>query len=85
MRRVVLPTRGQPGRRAATRDRERWFRRGHRFRAGIEGRSSVLGRRFGLRRCRYHGEAGLERWIGWGILAHNLRTISRTVAQRRVA
>jgi transposase, IS5 family len=26
-----------------------------------------------------------ERWVGWGILAHNLWTISRTVADRRAA
>jgi transposase, IS5 family len=85
VRRVVLPKRGQPGRGDATDERERWFRRGHRFRAGIEGRISVLKRRFGLRRCRYHGVAGMERWVGWGILAHNLRSISRTVARRRAA
>lgn len=82
---VVLPKRGQPGRGDAARERERWFRRGHRFRAGIEGRISVLKRRFGLRRCRYHGVAGMERWVGWGLLAHNLRTISRAVAQQRAA
>jgi transposase, IS5 family len=82
VRRVVLPKRGRPGRGDAARERERWFRRGHRFRAGIEGRISVLRRGFGLRRCRYHGLAGLERWVGWGILAHNLRSISRTVARR---
>jgi IS5 family transposase len=85
VRRIVLPKRGQPGRGDAARERERWFRRGHRFRAGIEGRISVLKRRFGLRRCRYHGVIGMERWVGWGLLAHNLRTISRTVAQRHVA
>ena len=85
VRRVVLPKRGQPGRGDASHERERWFRRGHHFRAGIEGRISVLKRRFGLRRCRYHGRSGMERWVGWGILAHNLRTISRTVARRRAA
>jgi IS5 family transposase len=85
VRRIVLPKRGQPGRGDAARERERWFRRGHRFRAGIEGRISVLKRRFGLWRCRYHGVIGMERWVGWGLLAHNLRTISRTVAQRHVA
>jgi transposase, IS5 family len=58
------------------------FRRAARFRAGIEGRISVLKRRFGLRRCRYHGPAGLERWVGWGVLAHNLRQISRFMATR---
>ena len=56
------------------------FRRAYRWRAGIEGRISVLKRRFGLDRCRYHGEAGTERWIGWGLLAHNLRQISRSMA-----
>jgi IS5 family transposase len=85
VRRVVLPYRGGGRHPARAQERERWFRRGHRFRAGIEGRISVLRRRFGLRRCRYHGAAGLERWVGWGILAHNLRVISRAVAQRQAA
>jgi transposase, IS5 family len=61
------------------------FRRAARFRAGIEGRISVLKRGFGLRRCRYHGIAGMERWVGWGILAHNLRQISRSVASKRAS
>ena len=55
------------------------FRRAYRWRAGIEGRISVLKRRFGLDRCRYRGEAGMERWVGWGLLAHNLRQIGRSV------
>jgi hypothetical protein len=29
--------------------------------------------------CCYHAEAGLERWVGWGLLAHNLCQISRSV------
>lgn len=59
------------------------FRRAYQWRAGIEGRISVLKRRFGLDRCRYHGEAGMERWVGWGLLDHNLRQISRSVAAAR--
>ena len=58
------------------------FRRAYRFRAGVEGRISVLKRRFGLDRCRYHGDAGMERWVGLGLLAHNLRQISRSLATR---
>ena len=61
------------------------FRRAYRWRAGVEGRISVLARRFGFGRCRNHGEAGLERWVGWGTLAHNLRQISRSVARHRAA
>jgi len=60
------------------------FRRAYRWRAGIEGRISVLKRRFGLARCRYHGEEGMERWVGWGLLAHNLRQISRSVVAQSV-
>src|SRR5579859_126245 len=58
------------------------FRRAYRWRAGIEGRISVLKRRFGLDRCRYHGDAGMERWIGFGVLAHNLRQISHSLAMQ---
>ena len=61
------------------------FRRAARFRAGIEGRISVLKRAFGLRRCRYHGQAGMERWVGLGILAHNLRQISQSIVAQRAA
>jgi IS5 family transposase len=82
VRRIAIPRRG--GKRPS-RERERWFRRGHRFRSGIEGRISVLRRGFGLARCRYHGPSGMERWVGFGLLAHNLRTISRSLAHQRTA
>jgi IS5 family transposase len=49
------------------------FRRGYRWRAGIEGRIHSLRRDYGLRRCAYHGMHGLKRWLGWGILASNVR------------
>jgi IS5 family transposase len=85
VRTVALP---RPGPLSAERHRVEHrpaFRRAYRFRAGIEGRISLLKRQFGLARCRYHGAAGLERWVGLGILAHNLRQISRAVAARRSA
>jgi hypothetical protein len=25
-----------------------------------------------LRRCRYRGMNGMERWVGWGIVSNNL-------------
>ena len=72
VRRVVLPRRGpkSPARRAY--ERQRWFRRGQRWRVGCEGRISVLKRRHGLDRCRYHGEDGMHRWVGLGVIANNL-------------
>ena len=82
VQRIVLPATGKPS--AARRQQERTggWRRGFRFRAGIEGRISVLRRGFELERCRDHGEAGMARWIGWGILAHNLTKIAQTVVRR---
>jgi IS5 family transposase len=77
VRRVSLPT---PGHRSAARvahERQRWFRRAQRWRGGVEGRISLLRRRFGLRRCRDHGEDGMERWVGWGLVVHNLRVLAR--------
>jgi transposase, IS5 family len=73
VKRVVLPKSGKPSEKRKRHEKQRWFRRGFRFRAGIEGRISVLGRVFGLDRCLEHGEEGMGRWVGWGIVAHNLR------------
>lgn len=52
--------------------KQRWFRRAQRWRVGCEGRISVLKRRQGLRRCRYTGMDGMERWVGWAVIANNL-------------
>jgi IS5 family transposase len=72
VRRVILPRPGRktPARRAH--ERQRWFRRGQRWRVGCEGRISVIKRRHGLRRCRYHGPDGTARWVGLGVIANNL-------------
>ncbi len=83
--RVVLPKSGKLSEKRKHHEKQRWFRRGFRFRAGIEGRISVLGRAFGLDVCLDHGEEGMERWVGWGILAHNLRQTARTQAGRQAA
>jgi transposase, IS5 family len=86
VKRIVLPkSSGRPSHEREQHEKQRWFRWGFRFRAGIEGRISVLGRAFGLDVCLDHGEEGMGRWVGWGILAHNLRQISRTQVARRAA
>jgi transposase, IS5 family len=82
VRRVALP---QPGAKTPERrrhERQRWYRRALRFRAGAEGRISVLKRRGYLGPCRDKGEAGFGRWVGWGILTHNLATIARARVAR---
>ena len=80
VKQVVLP---KPGAKSAARvahEKQEWFRRGRRWRAGIEGRISGLKRGQGLERCRYHGDDGMERWVGWGVIAHDLRVIARKLA-----
>jgi len=85
VRRVVLPRPGakSPARRAH--ERQRWFRRGQRWRVGCEGRISVLKRRHGLRRCRYHGVDGMHRWVGLGVIADNLMNIATFTKARAAA
>jgi len=76
VKQVVLP---KPGAKSATRiahEQQRWFRQGHNWRSGIEGRISGLKRRHRLDRCRYHGPKGMERWVGWGAITHHLRVIA---------
>jgi IS5 family transposase len=85
VRRVVLP---RPGRKTPARhahERQRWFRRGQRWRVGCEGRISVLKRRHGLRRCRYHGADGIARWVGLGIIADNLMNTATFLNARAAA
>jgi IS5 family transposase len=80
IKQVVLP---KPGAKSPARmayERQGWFRRGRNWRAGIEGRISGLKRGQGLERCRYHGEDGMERWVGWGLITHDLRTIAQATA-----
>ncbi|MBA3642393.1 MAG: ISNCY family transposase [Acidobacteria bacterium] len=85
VRRVVLPRRGPktPARRAF--ERQAWFRRGQRWRVGCEGRISVIKRRHGLRRCRYHGTDGMARWVGLGVIADNLMNTARFANARNAA
>ena len=81
VRAVVLPKPGKLSAKRLAHERQDWFRTGRNWRAGIEGRISGRKRRHGLRRCRYHGTDGMERWVGFGILAH----IGRQIARHHVA
>lgn len=83
VKRVVMPALGKVSAERKQQERARWFRQGFRFRAGIEGRVHVLQRDFGLERCRYRGEAGMGRWVGWGVVTANLVQISRMQAARQ--
>jgi transposase, IS5 family len=52
------------------------FKQGQRFRAGIEGRISVLFRGRGMKRCLAEGRDRFELWVGAAVLANNLMRIA---------
>ena len=83
VKRIVLPQVGRVSPERQQLERQRWFRRGFRFRAGIEGRISVLKRCQSLDVCLNHGEDGFGRWVGWGIVTANLVQIARTPVARQ--
>ena len=75
IKRVVLP---KPGKKSSARqahEQQGWFRRGRKWHAGVEGRISVLKRVFGLDRCLNQGDNGFHRWVGWAVIANNLRSV----------
>jgi transposase, IS5 family len=82
IKQVALPHVGKapPERRAEEKGRR--FREAYKFRAGIEGRIHVLRRDYGLKRSRYHGERGMGRWVGWGVVAHNLSRVAEVGSGR---
>lgn len=70
--RCSLPKTGPKTATEQAKERSRWFRRLQRFRAGGEGRISLLKRRYGWRHSRLRGLEGVKTWIGWGAITHNL-------------
>jgi IS5 family transposase len=61
IRRVALPQSGRLTKKRKEYEEQPWFKRAFAFRAGVEGRISVLRRRYGLARCLEHGEEGMGR------------------------
>jgi len=78
-----IPQRG--GRKTPARaahEKSRAFRRGQRFRAGIEGRISVLFRGRGMKRCLLHGRERFELFVGLAVLANNLLVLADLLKRR---
>jgi len=82
IQRVVLPKPGKKSEKRRQHEKQPWFRRARKWHAGVEGRISVLKRCYHLDRCLNHGQAGFQRWVGWGVIAHNLNKIGTTVVAR---
>jgi transposase, IS5 family len=88
---VSIPQRGgQKTAKRAALEKSPAFKKGQRFRAGIEGRISVLFRGRGMKRCRAAGRKRFELLVGAAVLTNNLMRIAtllmkRSSRQRRAA
>jgi IS5 family transposase len=79
----ALPQTGTLSPERSAYQKQAWFKKAQRFRSGVEGRISVVRRTVQLARCPYHGLAGFERWVGWGIIVANLVVMSRELNKPR--
>jgi transposase, IS5 family len=77
VRQTSIPKRGKTSEERRRYQKQPWFKRLQRFRAGIEARISLLKRKFGLKRSRMRGSPGFNIWVGQGIFAHNLWQAAR--------
>lgn len=77
VKQVSIPARGKISKERRQYQRQSWFKRLQRFRAGSEARISLLKRKFGLRRSLMRGDAGTKIWVGQGIFSHNLWQAAR--------
>jgi transposase, IS5 family len=59
------------------------FKKGQRFRAGIEGRISVLFRGRGMKRCLAEGRQRFELFVGAAVLANNLLRLAQLLRAKR--
>jgi IS5 family transposase len=81
VKRVSVPNRSTKSAARRQYQKQRWFKKGQKWRTGCEGRISLLKRRHGLRRSLYKKAAGMKRWVGLGVIADNLINIGRAPAK----
>lgn len=79
---VSIPNRSTRSEERRKLQKRRWFKHGQVWRTGCEGRISIVKRRHGLARCRYHGMEGMRRWIGLGVIADNLINIGKWLSPK---
>lgn len=78
VKKVVLPARGRLSKARAKLQKERWFQRALRWRAGVEATISTLKHPFSMVRATYKGDHGFKRYVGWCVITKNLVSIART-------
>ena len=77
VKQVSIPARGKISGDRRIYQKQSWFKRLQRFRAGGEAKISLLKRKFGLRRSLMRGSPGVKIWVGQGIFTHNLWQAAR--------
>jgi IS5 family transposase len=83
VKQVARPACGRLGKKRVPRQKERWFRRALRWRAGCEATVSSLKHGYAMLRVRYKGERGFTRDVGWSIITKNLFSIARYQEYRK--
>ncbi len=83
VKKVALPARGRLSKKRAERQKQRWFRRALRWRAGSESTISTLKHSFSMLRAMYKGERGFQRYVGWSVITKNLFSIARWQERRK--
>ncbi len=82
VKKVALPARGRLSATRSQQQKQRWFRRALRWRAGCEATISTLKHPFSMRRATYKGEPGFQRYVGWCVITKNLFSIARFQARQ---
>jgi len=83
VKKVALPARGRLSATRSQQQKQRWFRRALRWRAGSEATISTLKHPFSMRRATYKGELGFQRYVGWCVITKNLFSMARDQERRR--
>src|SRR5438309_1369798 len=83
VKRVALPARGRLSAQRAKQQKQRWFRRALRWRAGCEATISTLKHPFSMLRASYKRDSGFQRYVGWCVITKNLFSIARYQERRR--
>ena len=85
VKKTALPARGRLSTTRAQHQKERWFQRALRWRAGEEATISHLKNPFSMWRAFYKGERGFKRYVGWSVITKNLFSIARRQERKKRA
>ena len=83
VKKVALPARGPLSVKRVKQQKQRWFRRALRWRAGCEATISTLKHPFSMLRATYKRDPGFQRYVGWCVITKNLFSIARYQKRRR--